>query len=51
MIIAFRQTDLPVPVRPAISRCGMSARSKTQRRPLHVLAQEQGDLHCFDAPV
>ena len=26
-MIAFRHTDLPVPVRPAMSRCGMSARS------------------------
>ena len=32
-IIAFRQTDLPVPVRPAISRWGISARSKTRGGP------------------
>ena len=28
-MIAFRQTDLPEPVAPAMSRCGISARSVT----------------------
>ena len=43
-MIAFRQTDLPVPVRPAMSRWGMSARSYDQRPALDVLAEEQRDL-------
>ena len=47
-IIAFRQTDLPVPVRPAISRWGMSARSKASGDALDVLAQEQRDLALLE---
>ena len=34
-IIALRQTDLPVPVRPAMSKWGISARSKTRADPWH----------------
>ena len=43
-IIAFRQTDLPVPVLPAISRWGMSARSNTMGVPFTSLPRIQGDL-------
>ena len=49
-IIAFKQTDLPVPVRPAISRWGMSARSKTSGMPLTSLPRKSGIRHSLDCP-
>ena len=49
-IMAFKQTDLPVPVRPAIKRCGMSARSKTSGLALDVLAEEQRDAAFLGPP-
>ena len=33
MISVFKQTDLPVPVRPAISKCGKLAKSATMGLP------------------
>ena len=47
-IIALRQTDLPVPVRPAISRWGMSARSKTSGMPLASLPRNSGMRHSWN---
>ena len=47
-IMAFKQTDLPVPVRPAISRCGISARSKTSGWPLTSLPRNSGMRHSLD---
>ena len=41
-IMAFKQTDLPVPVRPAISRWGISARSKYSGCPLTSLPRNRG---------
>ena len=44
-IMAFKQTDLPVPVRPAIKRWGISARSKTIGWPLTSLPRKSGMRH------
>ena len=43
-MIAFMQTDLPVPVAPAMSRCGISARSWTSGRPSLSLPRNSGIL-------
>ncbi len=47
MIIALMATDLPLPVDPAISTCGMVARSAVTMRPLMSLpiASVSFDLH------
>ena len=42
--IAFSPTDLPVPVAPAISRCGMDARSATTGSPWMVLPSARVSL-------
>ena len=49
-IMAFKQTDLPVPVRPAISRWGISARSKTRGWPLTSLPRKSGMRHFWVLP-
>ena len=48
--MAFKQTDLPVPVRPAISRWGISARSKTRGWPLTSLPRNSGMRHSWNRP-
>ena len=44
----LRQTLLPVPVRPAIKRCGIFVRSTTTGRPLTSLPEEQRNPHFVD---
>ena len=56
MIIAFTQTDLPLPVEPAISRCGIRVRSVTTTLPAMSTpsAMERGlwlSLNCFDSKM
>ncbi len=46
-MIEFRQTLLPVPVRPAISRCGSVARSTTSGLPATSLPRKSGILHLL----
>ena len=50
-MIAFRQTVLPVPVRPAISRCGSVGQIDRQRLAADVLAQEERNPHLLDLAV
>ena len=44
--IAFTLTDFPVPVDPAISRCGIVARSLTKGSPWMVLPSARVSLDC-----
>ena len=43
-IIEFRPTDLPLPVAPATSRCGIAVRSATTGMPLTSLPRASGSL-------
>ena len=45
-IMVLMATDLPEPVVPAISRCGMRARSTMTGSPPMVLPRQSGSLAC-----